>query len=128
MPIMPNVYQQTPIQYPAPFVQQPNPFSQSQTIPNSQPDIGNGIIWVQGESGAKSYLVAAGRTVLLMDSEDSKFYIKSTDISGVPLPIRTFSYEELFSSPKTNEHESYVTRDEFNELKKMLDELTSPSA
>ena len=118
MPIIPNVYQQTPIQYPAPFVQQPNPFPQSQTIPNSQQDIGNGIIWVQGESGAKSYLVAAGRTVLLMES---------TDISGVPLPIRTFSYEELFSSPKTNEHESYVTRDEFNELKKMLDELTSPS-
>lgn len=42
------------------------------------------IIWVQGEEGAKAYMVAAGNSVLLMDSENSTFYIKSTDASGMP--------------------------------------------
>lgn len=42
------------------------------------------IIWVQGEEGAKAYMVAAGNSVLLMDSENSAFYIKSTDASAVP--------------------------------------------
>lgn len=48
------------------------------------------IIWVQGEEGAKAYMVAAGNSVLLMDSENSSFYIKSTDASGMPLPLRGF--------------------------------------
>lgn len=55
---------------------------------------GGGIVWVQGEAGAKSYLVGAGNSVILMDSEDSTFYIKSTDASGMPLPLRVFDYTE----------------------------------
>ena len=42
----------------------------------------NGLIWVQGEAGAKSYLVANGASVLLMDSEKQTFYIKSADAAG----------------------------------------------
>lgn len=45
----------------------------------SQQQSGSGIIWVQGEEGAKAYMVAPGNSVLLMDSENSAFYIKSTD-------------------------------------------------
>ena len=30
----------------------------------------NGVIWVQGEAAAKSYLIAPGSTVPLWDSED----------------------------------------------------------
>ena len=54
---------------------------------------GNGLIWVQGETGAKGYLVAPNNTVLLMDSEANQFYLKSTDGSGMPLPLRVFKYE-----------------------------------
>ena len=53
-----------------------NPY-QYQAQAQSQP----GINWVQGEAGAKSFLVGAGQTVMLMDSEESVFYIKSTDQS-----------------------------------------------
>ena len=80
----------------------------------------NGIVWVQGESGAKSYYVAAGKSALLMDSEDSKFYIKSADISGMPLPLRTFIYEEQKTpseAPNTAvsfDTDNFITRDEFN--------------
>lgn len=59
------------------------------------------IIWVQGEEGAKAYMVAAGNSVLLMDSENSAFYIKSTDASGMPLPLRVFDYKERTTAAKT---------------------------
>ena len=43
-----------------------------------------GVIWVQGEAGAKSYLVAPGQTVQLWDSEEKVIYLKSADASGMP--------------------------------------------
>ena len=61
----------------------------------------SGIVWVQGEAGAKSYLVGAGNSVMLMDSEQSVFYIKSTDQSGMPLPLRIFDYTERTETPHT---------------------------
>lgn len=48
------------------------------------------IIWVQGEAGAKAYPVAAGQSVLLMDSEDAVLYVKSTDMTGRPLPMESY--------------------------------------
>ena len=67
---------------------------QGQPVPPQGNTAGNGIIWVQGEEGAKGYLVAPGENRLLMDSENSTFYIKSTDASGMPLPLRVFDYTE----------------------------------
>ena len=57
---------------------------------NNQPAGNQGFVWVQGEAGAKAYPVAAGNSVLLMDSESPVLYMKSTDISGRPLPIETY--------------------------------------
>ena len=62
------------------------PMMQQQAQPSS-----NGLIWVQGEAGAKSYLVANGSSVLLMDSEKQTFYIKSAYAAGMP-SMRTFDY------------------------------------
>ena len=44
----------------------------------------NGLIWVQGEAGAKSYLIAPNNTVALWDSESQTIYLKSADPSGMP--------------------------------------------
>nr|DAJ80714.1 MAG TPA: hypothetical protein [Caudoviricetes sp.] len=80
------------------------------------------IIWVQGEEGAKAYMVAAGNSVLLMDSENSAFYIKSTDASGMPLPLRVFDYKEHTTAAKTPPQTAqqpgveFVTRAEFDAL------------
>ena len=83
---------------------------------------GNGLIWVQGEAGAKSYLVAPGNTVMLMDSESERFYIKSADASGMPLPLRVFAYQELtqqgVQAPMTAEQpnpNNFITREEFEQ-------------
>ena len=85
------------------------------------------IIWVSGEAGAKSYLVAPGNTVMLLDAENSVFYLKSADASGMPLPLRVFDYKErtttaqqAFGCVVTGEGvnlDNFVTRKEFDELK-----------
>ena len=55
------------------------------------PQQNNGIIWVQGEAGAKSYLVAPNSTVQLWDSERQTIYLKSADASGMP-SMKTLDY------------------------------------
>ena len=76
----------------------------------------SGLVWVQGEAGAKAYPVGAGNTCLLMDSESECFYLKTTDASGMPKPLRVFDYTERTVSankpPEINLN-NYVTREEF---------------
>jgi len=81
------------------------------TMPYQQQAQSNTINWVQGEAGAKSFLVAPGQSVLLMDSESSVFYIKSSDASGMPMPLRVFEYKER--TAPTQQQTNYVTREEF---------------
>ena len=81
------------------------------------------INWVQGEAGARSVPVAAGQKVLLMDSENNVFYVKSSDASGMPLPLRTFEYKEIgveTTTPTAPAQSEYVTHEE---LKRILEEL-----
>ncbi len=83
------------------------------------------ITWVQGEAGAKSYLVAPGNTMMLMDSEANVFYVKSADASGVPMPLRIFDYKERTAEaiPQTQtvqpafDPAKYITREEFEEFR-----------
>lgn len=93
-----------------------------------QPQQSAPIIWVQGEEGAKAYMVAAGNSVLLMDSENSVFYIKSTDASGMPQPLRVFDYTERGKQapqkPETVD-DKFVTRAEFDALRARFDALTA---
>ena len=79
------------------------------------------LIWIQGEQAAKSYLVAPNTTVLLMDSESQRFYLKSSDASGMPLPLRVFEYTETtqnaqkpVSEPAVMDLSSYATKAEFD--------------
>lgn len=97
--------------------------------PQTQYQASQTINWVSGETGAKAYAVAPGASVLLMDSEQSRFYIKSADSSGMPLPLRVFDYTERQQQAQapapvaqpinTNE---FVTRKEFDDLLARLEE------
>lgn len=121
---------------PAPNYQQPIPYQQQypqvqQTVSNT-PITNNrsaGIIWVQGEAGAKAYPVAPGNSVLLMDSESDVFYIKSTDTSGIPAPLRVFNYSEIVQTqveePRQEQIDTsqFVTRGELDELRAMIESL-----
>lgn len=99
-------------------------------MPMQRPDP-TGLNWVQGETGAKSWLVNPGATVLLMDSENQRFYLKSADMNGVPA-MRTFEYSEI-GAPKPQEAMqtvNFVSVEEFNgfrdEVLKRLEDLSEP--
>lgn len=97
----------------------------------SQQQNNNGLIWVQGETGAKSYLVAPNSTVLLMDSENQRFYLKSSDASGMPLPLRIFEYtEKTQNAPnkaqetQTIDYSSFATKAELETLKNEIESIS----
>ena len=73
------------------YSQTPMNQMQMNNMQMQQPQSNNaGFVWVQGEAAAKAYPVAAGNSVLLMDSEAPVLYMKSTDVSGRPLPMETY--------------------------------------
>ena len=117
-----------PGSYPLPY-QQPTVAQPNVTTTSINPVQSSSIVWVQGEAGAKAYPVAAGNSMLLMDSENEQFYIKSTDISGMPMPLRVFSYKETVANkekaPATIDLDMsmYITRDE---LESRLNALKMP--
>ena len=85
----PATYPQFYPQYQQPQYQQQAQVPQPQPQPNA-PQQSN-IIWVQGDAGAKSYLVAPNTTVQLWDSERQTIYLKSADASGMPT-MKTLDY------------------------------------
>lgn len=113
-----------PMGYQQYYPQQNNMMQQQ----NSQaPQQNNSIIWVQGEAGAKSYLVAPNSTVTLWDTESETIYIKSADASGMP-NMKVLDYKirgnavETASIPMQN---GFATKDDLNALR---DELTALKA
>lgn len=93
--------------------------------PYQQPQQQSGsIIWVQGEAGAKSYLVAPNCTVQLWDSERQTIYLKSADASGMPsLKVLDYTIRENAQnqppkpvSAQAGDCASYATKAEFAAL------------
>ena len=113
--------------YPSYYPMYPNgiqmPSTASNLPSNASSASGGGIVWVQGENAAKAYPVASGQSILLMDSEDSVMYIKSTDQSGMPQPLRIFDYKERISSKQEANNkemkrsDDYVSRKEFESFR-----------
>lgn len=94
----------------------------------------NDIIWVQGEAGAKAYLVAPNNTVTLWDSESPTIYLKTADANGVP-SMRVLDFtERTANAPKTPvDHtckcgDKFVPKDDFNALQAKFDGIESKFA
>ena len=104
--------------YPATYV---NPYAQ----PNYQPPQNNGIIWIQGEAAAKSYLVAPNTSVALWDSESQTVYIKSADASGMPsMRILDNKIRETGqTAPAVTPVADYATKSDIDALKGQIDSL-----
>lgn len=104
--------------FPAGYQAQPMFYPQQ-----AQPQQKNGRIYVQGEAGGKSYLVAPNTTVDLWDVEAPFIYVKSADANGVPT-MRVFKYEEVTSAPvQTAPTANYATKDDVAALKAEIDNL-----
>lgn len=85
-----------------------------------------GLIWVQGEAAAKSYLVAPNTTVALWDSENKIIYVKSADASGMP-SMKVLEYN--LRKPKTEaihldeSSADYATKEDMNSIEQQILEL-----
>ena len=97
-----------------PYYQQP---TQTQT--------NNSMIWIQGEAGAKSYMVAPNSTVALWDSEAQTVYLKSADASGMP-SMKILDYTIRDDAPVNAVMGSkidFATKDEVSAIQRQIDEI-----
>ena len=90
----------------------------------------NPIIWVQGEAGAKSYLVAPNNTVQLWDSEAQTIYLKSADASGMPsMKIIDYTIRESNKntpiSPSVASNDNSITYATKDEIKAVTEQITA---
>ena len=109
-----------PMSYPQMYAQ---PSYQPQVAQNQ---LNTGLIWIQGESAAKSYLVAPNTTVVLFDSESQTIYLKSADPTGLP-SMRVLDYtirdqkshNGVFSNPVGD----FATKSEIDALRAELEQI-----
>lgn len=98
-------------------------FGNFNPYPPRQPQ--NVYAFVNGLEGAKSYLVPANQTVLLMDSEQPVCYMKTANALGQGT-LRYFKLTEVkeadIRGPQTNTS-NYVTKEEFEQLLHRLEKL-----
>lgn len=109
-----------PIGYSQMFPQYPGYNPQSQMQMQQQQAQQSNLTWVQGEAGAKSYLVAANTTVPLWDSEAQVIYLKSADASGMPsMKILDYTIRDSSNLPPKIPGDSpeYATKNEVETIK-----------
>lgn len=103
-----------PVTYPQPVYFPQMPAQQPQQQNQNQ----NNIIWVQGEAGEKSYLVAPNTTVPLWDSENQVIYLKSADAMGRPT-VKILDYTIRDQEVKDASPE-YVTKADFEAFEERI--------
>lgn len=90
------------------------------------------VAWIQGgEAAAKAFRVDPGKTAMLIDSEpdrrgNSLFFLKTVDVYGRPKPLEAFRYE-VYSAEAEEAAADFVTRKEFEEWKKTVQERRAVS-
>jgi hypothetical protein len=80
---------------------------------------------VQGEAGAKSYMVAPNTTIALWDSESQTVYLKSADASGMP-SMRVLDYQIREDAHRNHEMGAkidFATKDEVSAIQRQIDEI-----
>lgn len=104
-----------------------------QSVPASQPAAApsQNVNWIQvsGIDGAKNQIVQPGQTAWMMDNNQPYFYVKSVDGVGSST-FRIFQFAEIQETAPEQATQSqidpskYVQRDEFDQLKARLEQLT----
>ena len=99
------------------------------TNANANLNPNNGMIWVQGIGGAKSFLLAPNSSVALWDSEDPIIYLKSTDANGMPT-MKIIDYTIRDEQRNHNQtplaqlnDEQFATKEDFNMLRAEMDKF-----
>lgn len=86
-------------------------------------------VWVQGEAGAKSFLVAPNSEVELWDSERQSIYIKTADMNGIPSTvtldyvIRDNNQSNQINNQSNNQLDNFATKDDIAVLQGKMEEI-----
>ena len=85
----------------------------------------NTFAWIKGgEETANNYPLAPGNTIVLIDSDLSVMYIKSSDLSGRPQPMQIYhlvSKSEHEKIQNGNNNKVYITQEDLEARLKELD-------
>ena len=85
----------TPNSY-MPYASQAGNYSQPQNNSYASQQPQTGIVWVDGEVGAKAYQLPQGwpanTPIALWDTNDTVIYLKSTNPMGMPNPLQKLCY------------------------------------
>ena len=93
----------------APLFQGASLLQQPQLVQQAQSQT---IQYVNGKTSAESYQMPNNSSVILMDSNMPRFYIKQTDASGIAT-IKAYDFKEA----EEEKPEEYVTKKEFESFK-----------
>jgi hypothetical protein len=107
-------------------------FQQNNMIGTQTPVPAQNVTWipVNGLQGAKDHIVQPNQTAWLMDNNDMKFYVKTSDSLGVT-SLKAYRFEEITdqagnTTPQQQiDFSQYVSRAEFDSLKERIDKLTT---
>ena len=94
----------------------------------AQPQVNNTVLVVpvQGEAGANIYPVAAGNTVFLIDFATKTFWIKSTDVNGIPSRFEAYEFKnKVVPVVEQSQENNFVSQAEFNEVKNQLQQISA---
>ena len=73
------------------------------------------IQYVNGRQSAESYQMLANSSVILMDTNKPRFYMKQTDASGMAT-VRAYDFKEA----EEDKPAEYVTKSEFESFKAQM--------
>lgn len=111
--------------------------SMTQNVPQSQTSgtCMHGLIWVDGEIGAKAYQLPQGlpanQPIALWDTNDTIIYLKSVNPMGMPNPIQKAHYtleeqrgtsgsRSMATEPVVPDMSEYVRKDDMERMKREL--------
>lgn len=103
-----------------------------------QPQPINNILQVMGPESAQAFQIGPDSKVILMDSNRPVFYWKQSDSSGysetkafkfeeIPLTELTTTSQPVQSQEDNSNYSDYISKSEFEEFKKMIEELVMKS-
>ena len=100
---------------------------------NQQPQSINNVLQVMGPESVQAYLMGPNSNAIFMDSKRDVFYTKKTDDAGYA-ETKAFAFHEMplfepaqqpqvqnIDMPQINQ--DYVTKSEFDDFKKMIEDL-----
>ena len=120
--------------YPMNSMNSTNPVNPMMQQPMGQPQTINNILQVMGPESADSFKVGPNSHAIFVDSSRPVIYLKHSDDSGfsetkafqiTEIPMFPDRVQTQYQEVKPEENPNYITKDEFTEFKKSMEDFKS---